>query len=324
MPVVGRLALVLAREFARLAEGRDEATLLTLAGQADFLGLSESHLSRLKRERVPLTMTAAASMAGKLAAEDAVRRAELEQELFSIAGSSADGSESRRRDIVSKVQGLFDSLESGTLVCIEYRDPPRAEKDGQYPELAWSAAEATARGVGLALFQPFGNEVLSRPPEADAELADYLNTLHRRVRRVYRHMFSFAADLAPDEKKKAELASKLVLYERKRAIAMTSGIQNRVFHVIGEQNKHRVFQWVVGADREHFIEWSTEVTNSRALVRQFEPVITYWRDKGILPADDGALAAAMCNFDLQEGGGSASREPMWCVYSPTGVAEQPR
>ncbi len=303
------LSEILAREFSRLAEMQPEVT--TYEGQAKFLNLSKGHLSRLRRGRVPLTTATAAHIASRLAQFEEHRRA-LEAELFPLTAESSASSAMWRATFVDAVRSFFASTGGNDLLCVEYRDLPRAEQDGQYPELALAAAEAVARGLTLALFQPFGYRTIENPRDADADLATYLNVLQRRVRRVYRQMADLAMKLLPP----GQVSDKIVLYERSREIELLSGIQSRVFHLQDRGGAYNVWQWVVGADREYYIEWAQSVTDARAFRRQFQPVVWYWQKHGVLPNQNSTLDHAMRQFDASEGIAESSRGAAWTVYDP--------
>lgn len=64
-----------------------------------------------------------------------------------------------------RIIDLFTALcaENDPLVCVVYRDLPRAAPDAKFPGLGHDLAKAIAKGLNFAMFLPFGDDIPAAP-----------------------------------------------------------------------------------------------------------------------------------------------------------------
>jgi hypothetical protein len=171
------------------------------------------------------------------------------------------------------LEALWSPLVERPLVCVDYRDIPRAGPNAKYERLGLVVAEAIARGVGFAMFQPFGVEI----PGFDRE-AKHGETIHSfdarnhmlKIRRECRNTYSKYRRLAlnklielEQEESKSEsdqatyekkINGRIRLFELKKGLpCLGSVFQAKLFYIEFSTTdpetqftvRHqRVFQWV--------------------------------------------------------------------------------
>ena len=292
------LSKILDREFRRLATARGDAGLLQLKRQAEVVGLSPSYWGRLRRGKAPLPSPLATTIARFLHEDDPQAQHRLVEELLAAASADDDLKPSSNTLFINQVRSFFDELHSpDCLLCIEYRDFPRADQSARYPELAISAGDAVAAGLSLAMFQPFGASPAysdTWPPHAD--LLFYLNTLRMRVRNVYAQMDSAARKAATA---KSGPRGGIVLYEHADEWKAAFGIQSRLFYVETRRNnrpEYATWEWVAGEENDYFVKRDPESIDRPAIAAQFEPVISYWRDRRSLPASSADMVESVKSY----------------------------
>jgi transcriptional regulator with XRE-family HTH domain len=323
------LAEILRENFERL---RDSGAVIArnAAAEAEFLGISASHLSRLLNGKVPLTDRFIDKLASYFAKEDREYKEKVRAELNA---SKEEKPANRPFEIASifieEVGNLFDTISHPrSLLCVDYRDKPQAGDRGAYPKLAGRASEAVAKGLSFAMFQPFGTpeaiaEKLRSIATAEAETETeegyvdydpllpaytYLYQVASEVRRVYYKMRKKAAE----EQGKGQV----VLYEAnyKDPSIFGCGISSRLFYVSSyakDRHTEKFYEWVVGASKpegEHyFIERDNRSIDLAAIRQQFHPIPDYWlKNDYRLPENNDELEAAYNAFkgisNIEQGG----------------------
>jgi hypothetical protein len=253
--------------------------------EAEFLGISAGHLSRIRNERVPLTDEVIDKIASAFAKHDMKQREALRDRLVRVKMvsharikpsarnkrlSTSNATSLLAKYSIENLDSLFGRLSKPeSLLAVDYRDLPQARKEGRYPRFAIKAAEAVKKGLSLALFQPFGSpekisykedqikETLLKTkaldkPEAKSFLdaCHYLFDLAVGVREFYEYVSGEANE-------GGECLGKIVLYEAVRThngkeeatpSLAACGIQSRLFYAVYSdsiRSYKEVYEWVV-------------------------------------------------------------------------------
>lgn len=306
------LKSILDKEFSQLSAG-DEIRFSTLSKRAEFLGVTESWLSRLCNGKADLSTDLAIRFAEKLRTSPEKRQALLSDFLeahqlidasplvFDADGALTNSEPGDVRHIPSFFRRLGDAQ---AFLAVEYRDIPRTHPAGAFRRYGNDAAYALVAGLHFAMFQPFGI-----PDCYDGQLPDihhsskvrhFIYDLIEKVRRTYRLILADALDFAETEGKQHEFESithRMVLYERDARhsdfpLNFLSGIQSRIFYAeIPEQKSpsnqrasKEVWEWVAGKSRDFFIQRNDERHSNdpyvEAVGEQFYPVLRFWRENG--------------------------------------------
>lgn len=321
------LSELLDDEFRRLAQQTGQEHRATNARQAGWLEVSASQLSRIRRGEANLSREKAIEFAGKLRSDE-VDRAKLTAKMLDAFDRAKSASTSSDSPTDAEVLGplvslrnvgdLFDRLGTrGSLLCVEYRDNPRATRGQKYPKYGELAGAAIAKGLSFAMFQPFGlfssDDQVKKAGTANGGTAQkkqlhtetvrsYLKHLQHEVRLVHGAMLDaaiHAAEINGMDKAKArrEIPARLILYERRSHEFVGSGIQSRLFYA--ELNKEwsverEVWEWIAAAyGPDLFIRRDVPET---VIADQFFPIVSFWRDEKRLPTTDVELASAIKKY----------------------------
>lgn len=277
------LSALLDEAFRACADRRSAAPLTHVRSQADFLGVSSGQYSRIRNGKAPLSESSARKWASLLLPSDPAR---LERDLLTAARHRTPEQE---HGSLGNAIDLFKRFgREGALLAIEYRDLPRAEARGRYAKLAEDAGEAIARGLHVAMFQPFCTPDVARRSDHCEAVRTYVAQLGERVRLVFAQMRDHALALTPDDPALKELVkSRIILYESTSQRLAGSGIQSRLFYAAmrtldGFGLQEEVWEWVASMD-DSFIRRDPNSTPVLAISEQFFPITAFWRAHGRLP-----------------------------------------
>lgn len=334
------LAELLDREFRlwidRKGTGDIPATQKELA---DLLGISASHLSRLRSGQAALTSDAAHAFAKALRQGDNQEIGRLRDELLVAAKEGGEPRSSSSHSIsrwsLDNVKDLFERLgRRGAFLAVEYRDCPRAFSEGKYGSYAVDAGRAIARGLSFALHQPFGivefesNETQDHHTIAVRlhlfELRDMVRDVYRRMRQAAIRAARDEMQMKPDEIK--EIDNRIVLYEANCEPFIRSGIQTRTFYAEvplahDDDKSYEVWEWVAAQDEDLFVQRDLEQTPHRVMKAQFFPIPHFWEKHGRLPVTAEDMDKA---HELQEDylvDAQVSSNPWWTSYREEGDGE---
>jgi hypothetical protein len=337
------VAEILAESFANVrSKGKVIGT--STAEEADFLGISPGHLSRIRNERVPLTddvidKIVFAFTKGDRKRSDLLRERLTQAKMVTHSRIKVAAGDKRLATLpslfseysVQQVGTLFQRLSvPNSLLAVDYRDLPQARKKGRYPKFALAAAEAIKKGLSFALFQPFGSaeKILEKeaffresfPAQPNArpflDACHYLFDLATGVREVY-EFIKFEAE------RDGRCEGSIVLYEAVRLqdgkevpLSLAAcGIQSRLFYAdYSDSLRHyrEVYEWVVThPDSDCFVQREEASINLAAVKTQFSPIIEYWeKDKTKLPVGK-QVAEAYADFFDPLFGKEARLETKW-------------
>lgn len=238
--------------------------------------------------------------------------------------------------VPKEVPELFRRIgESKGLVCVDYRDYPKAGPEGEYEKMAKDVGEAVASGACFAMFQPFGE---AYKPEGKyfhtLAVRNYLENLAQLLKSTYLYILGFAIDAAKTKAAQTQggkvesaidVSKRIMLYQRGipanescRAF-LASGIQSRLFYAefptLGEEKaEQEVWEWVSTSDEtdDVFIKRSDDSIPKQVVRDQFFPVVRYWKKhKNHLPTDAEIRAAIkLCNEDER----AQLPENFWTVF----------
>lgn len=227
-----------------------------------------------------------------------------------------------RGDAIRLIEGLFDTLVSAehAILCVEFRDNPRA---GTSPKFAKLAGEAVCAGRDLcvALFQPYGSQEerleihnqYMKTENPDGTIAEAYLDLWRlagTVRSVYREILTHC----PDQ------GTRVALYEAKRTpVSLCAiGMQSRLFYTrsqIGDDWKPSAYNWVTSrSDGDVFVELSEPNVSMDVIRAQFRPVAEWGKPDYKLMVND-TLDNAYNNSSWCESG------VRWKNWSPPATSE---
>lgn len=198
-------------------------------------------------------------------------------------------------DAIQRIEELFDRLANAkkALLCVEFRDLPKA---GVMPRFAELASEAVRKGLCLGMFQPFGLwekllemealylkeslDITKTPREIEianmrklayVELSSIANTVRSVYKDILRHL------------KNGEHKGSVVLYEaeRKSASLTAVGVQSRLFYTRYQTKdkdwESKVYDWVYSQrDTGFFVERNVSEVSREIVRAQFHPISTTW------------------------------------------------
>jgi hypothetical protein len=211
-----------------------------------------------------------------------------------------------------------DANETHPLVCIEYRDRPRASPGAKYQTLGDRLAQAIAHGVAVAMFQPFvsASGQIPKPSYANngvssdekASIAADTSYLMEEIRDACRTAyFAFRHDaiqhriekeknlLTKDKLSDTELEqiyqecdNRIRLYEGYACNeCASSGFGSKIFYVQwkdknGEVHK-RIFEWVSTPTQDWFLYRGEAEIRPDSLRDSFYPVPHFFESDNFLP-----------------------------------------
>lgn len=331
-----RLSDLLDREFRLLCDrqGLETSGFESVERKADHLGLSQSHLSRIRSGKSGLTKKMAEQIANRLRSDDPTEAERLAVQLLEATGILGTGgvhTAGERRWQLEAVEDLFQRLSRPqSLLCIEYRDFPRADSRGKYNQYAVNAGQAIAGGMCMAMFQPFGRrfEKSEKKEYHGFWVREYCERLLRKCRDVYERMKEAAIqhgrELKLGEAELKQIEQRIVLYERDGAPFLWSGIQTRLFFAQIPCDNHtnrEVWEWVAAQGEDLFVRREPDSVPTEAIADQFFPVTQFWEATGRLPVSTHELRNAV--KDYQGHIEAKMRSPQWTVYrEPTAGAHR--
>jgi len=270
------------------------------AAEAQYIGISPAHYSRIRNARVTLSSKLIDQIVEVFAAGDSEYAGKLKDELWAARGESAqkDGGFPQRpttdKYSVENIATLFNKLSHrNSLLVVDYRDWPQAIDQGAYPHMADKASEAINAGLCFALCQPFGSaETLFEKHNKLAEAIKEKQLHDKSQARSFLSAYSYLYDLAMRvrefyeqmRKKTANGLGQIVLYEADVAnpVLTASGIQSRLFYAdfyedTRPRHQTKIYEWVAVLGDEHaFVERSNLSLNIDAVKLQFNPIPAYW------------------------------------------------
>ncbi|HEX8466735.1 MAG TPA: hypothetical protein VF620_02895 [Allosphingosinicella sp.] len=212
-----------------------------------------------------------------------------------------------------RISELFAALQAPDvlypLICVEYRDLPRATKAAKYEELGSSLASAIIGGVSFAMFQPFGSHVRF-PDDEDAKkrglstqsaaAAAYIRKIRAKCRSAYRtfqadveklQAANAASDAMEEEASDRKSPGSLQLFERKGDESyLGSGFQAKLFYIEWQTRgetilfRHkRLLQWVSTPKKDLLIYRGESDLDPDAVRDTFYPVPHYFDATQKLP-----------------------------------------
>ncbi len=306
------LSAVLDEAFRAAADRTSKEPLAHVRSQAAFLGVSPGQYSRIRNGKAPLTESTARKWAEVLLPSDPGR---LQRDLLA---ASRNRTPEHEQGSLANAKDLFKRLgRENALLCVEYRDLPRAEARARYSGFAQDAGEAIARGLHYAMFQPFGEPDTVRKSGHCEAVRTYVAQLGDRVRLVYAQMREHALALIPpdDERLRDVVRKRIVLYESTSSQLVGSGIQSRLFYAAtrtldGFGLQEEVWEWVASTE-DSFILRDPNSTPVLAISEQFFPVTAFWRVHNRLPQADELKEAA--EHHAAESEAAADYNP-WTVF----------
>ena len=278
----------------------------TLRARAAYLGTDPGTYSKIVGGALLLTRDRALKWAHKLFPDDNEKADEFAESLLGAehpvrpktvdqvcqAIVAAGGAVPAER-----IADLFEALQhtQNPLVCVEYRDPPRAGKSAKYEGLGEVLGRAIKNGLNFVMFQPFGRHIIFPPdpdsgsplPEGGAQsvvAAAYTRQVRDKCREAYRAFKNYAG-------KDAE--GSLRLYERDNDVAcLGSGFQAKLFYVQYSviendlvERHQRILQWVSTPKQDLLIYRGENHINPEAIRDTFFPIVHYFESTGGLPSE---------------------------------------
>lgn len=290
--------------------------------QALRLNVDATVLNRIRNGRIRLTPASAEKLAASLPG-DAQRRELFASRLvsagehtFSPSGSTAS---------VQRAVDLFARLGSpGSLLCVEYRDLPRAGINQKYSWMLPHVGSAVVAGMHFAMFQPFGRLSTgvgrsSRPGSVAAFEYNVIAAVHE----VYAQMRTAIREKAEQEGvDPSEAQRRLVLFERDRE-SNGLGFQSRLFCARTAQGRPEVFEWISAHGEDLFVE--RDGIDPVAAYQQFFEITSYFEVYKKLPQTSLDLrdkrSQAFMRDNWSVGVGQA---PQWTVYGDRRIRERHR
>jgi hypothetical protein len=299
-------------QFANARDGAG-ARIDTNAARAAFLKLPPLQLSRLRTGFLKLRQPRAEQIAERLASlassgEQADRKERLLREMLRL-----DDEPVPTRRLLPTIDAAIDLFERlsrpNVLLCVEYRDEPRAGYGSKFETIGELAGKAIAKGLHFAMFQPFGSdlECVSRMTSLPIAVRMGASRLIDEVRNSFRKMLEAACEEGKrDGVSEEDVRKRLVLYERnsrrdsKRVDCLGPvGFQSRLFYarIPREYGTDvEIWEWVSMRPPRDDPDYPDlfvrrEGLSEPAVLQQFFPVTAYWEMHKTLPTTDAELTA---------------------------------
>jgi hypothetical protein len=293
------VAEVLDSEFSRLrAEGKKG--LETLTGQARFLKIDKTALSRFRSGRRPLTRVRAEQISALLRTK--AGRGEVDE--------LADELVAARRVLAAHqvaVEKWFSNEElNESLLLVEFREPPAVRLDGPTQSLVDAVGTAIAKGLSYAMLFPFNLD--AGAPRLPVPVRLYLAEVKDSLFETY---YAIQNDLLLEvyeaNRGKSDLNDKLSeatrrfrLYGLKTLPGDTNNqpadsrcpaIGYRLFFLkYRERDRAEQWEWVSANSVAPMIKKDSSKDELRAVAVRFSPIIEYWEQKHDLPTTAELLA----------------------------------
>lgn len=293
-----------------LAELLPSAT--TNVKQADALGVDATVLSRIRNGKMRLTQAFAEKLAKALTAD--VHTQSVYASRFLSAGEHTF-SPSASSSSVQRVVELFNRLSGdGNLLCVEYRDTPRAGVNQKYSWLLPHVGSAVVAGMHFAMFQPFGSLSLadrqsSRPRSVVAFEYRVISEIHGIYDQMRAAIRSRAREAGVNP---VQAEKRLVLFERNQK-ASGFGFQSRLFCAKQSGGRPEVYEWVSTQDEDLFVE--RDGVDPVAVYEQFFEITAYFDKHKSLPQKNADLRdKESLTFMKDNWGVKPDQRTGWTVY----------
>lgn len=250
----------------------------TLKAWAEKLGEDSPTLNKIVRGKIALTEKRTTRWIERIYPEDQVAQQIMRDELARSAGLDSQ-SVAELCDSIVAAGGIIPAARIGEvfaalgrhdvvdpLVCVEYRDSPRASPDAKYPELGAALAKAIVGGMNFAMFLPFGEGIPEPPPHGTEPVpgsenagcvplrtARAMQTITEETRGAYlafrqQVLEALIEDGDVDPAIAKETAkNRLRAYEAKGCGGCISGFGSKIFYIQWRDTNltmhHRIFEW---------------------------------------------------------------------------------
>ncbi len=298
---------------------------------ARFLGLSEGHLSRLCHGRVRLTKKFAKQFALKFEPNNPLLRKGLEELLLSNAEVAYSKPRPTENISLTSMIKIINELScpGALLIAIHTHPFTGADIDGIDKILG----KAVARGLSLAMFQPFGTieDIMdlekTTPPNtflAPAGIRSHWCTVAENVRE-YWSSIKRAAEKERDNAKPDDGPGSVVLYEKASPTTNLIFGSNETMFLARHKDEDnvwndQVFVLAAGIKRHYFIEISPSAIPPSVVRHQFHPITTDWvqqRSDTVspkLPTSADALNLLYKKFWGSEQANNIDKTPPWRIF----------
>ena len=289
--------------------------------RADWLDTDPATYSRILNGRMKLTQRRALDWATRLVPGDPTASLDLARALLEsedvkppamTVGQFCDRIVAEGGAVpAERISELFQALKGEDirkpLICVEYRDLPRAGPASKYEGLSHLVGDAVANGICFAMFQPFGESIKLPTMVGPRETAPSINTatymlqIQDKCRLAYQSFQQDALNILAETRKKsgrslkedeATVARRIRLYERVESRpALGLGFQAKLFYVVyytktsdGTTVRHeRILQWVSTPRRDLLLYRGEAELNPDAIRDSFYPVGHFFDVEGYLP-----------------------------------------
>jgi hypothetical protein len=297
---------ILNAEFKRL-EAAGGGPFPTVLRMADFLGLDQTSLSRLRSGNRFLSR-------GK-AREIAERFRKRTNEIHDLTERLLNAQPTPTTEEVEAERWFKDRPEN-SLMVVEFREVPLAAPGSSKSHLAAVAARAVVAGLHYAMFYPFNVSDGTRPP---SPLRSYLTDLRANVIKTYGSILDHALDLEyqrhandkPPALRRALLNTgrRLRLYELSEPdTSACPAIGYRLFFIkdpeAGELSPTHCppqrWEWISSPTRDHLIHKHSSAAELEATAIRFFPVVEYWDMEGALPQTSADMERVAEDLERRE------------------------
>jgi transcriptional regulator with XRE-family HTH domain len=277
----------------------------TTAALAEVIGVSAAQLSRIKNGRSSFGYEVMRKVNKKI---DELEKDEELRKIWKtkLKEAQSESSKTPSKTLITDTSAATESLEAfdkffqtsedeKRIVCCSYRDIPQSTAKGRYPEYIEKSAAQIRKGLACASFQFFGplDQIEAKLKTAlknkDTESFNAWSYIYRLASGVYEGFNKTREAVLKDSNNKGQA----ILYEASTVPSLINcNAHSRLFYSekCSGANRIRIVQLVLGQDKEHFIECSSEPAFQSVVAEQFYPILDYWRDnKGRLPVENGEI-----------------------------------
>ncbi len=242
-------------------------------------------------------------------------RARIASKAVPARAEISAGKEISAIEVPQEVPDLFERVGKGKgLICVEYRDYPRAYSEGKYQKLALDAGKAIAAGACFAMFDPYGEGYRQEEPYYHTlEVRNYIQVLGERVRDAFFCILTAALADCSNEAEKQKIAQRIILYQRgipsevPCQAFLAAGIQSRLFYaeipVPEARADQEVWEWVAtGRETDDIFVQRREDSIPQQVVReQFFPIVRVWKKHGELLTSNDDIEKAISLYNKHAG-----------------------
>lgn len=277
---------VLEREIYLKRKGDSRKKGISVDEMSGILGVDPTALSHYRSGKRTLSAGKAMQFAR------ALRRGGTQEEIVELAEElrTVSGGQSHSK---ASVEDWFTHLVPGSLLLVEFREPPAIRPFGPRSHLIEKIAEAVAHGMSYGMMVPTNPEGLESLP---LPLRSYLREVYEAVVSTYWMLLRKVAERVCEEsdgdrERIRQATGRLKLYRlRETSDLHCPAIGCRVFYLEPSTGPHdsQCWQWISSGHDDYMLPKDSSSRELEAIACRYFPIAELWRASSprALPEDD--------------------------------------